>query len=97
MKSCGFSDLVLNLFGAYFNRTQVVKINNSLSKPLSITTGIGQGTILGPLIFVFYINDVIGNIGDLPVNMFADDCLIYMIGNSWEHMVPNIQNGLDNF
>ena len=29
--------------------------------------------------------------------MFADDCLIYTIGNSWERMVPNVQNGLDNF
>ena len=97
MRSCGLSELVLRWFRAYFDRTQVVKLNNTMSKPLSVTTGIGQGTILGPLIFIFYINDVISNVGDLRVNMFADDCLIYAIGNDWDRMVPKIQNGLDNF
>ena len=49
--------------------------------------GIGQGTILGSLIFIFYINDVIKNVAELRVNMYADDCLIYCIGNNWERMV----------
>ena len=60
----------------------------------SITTGIGQGTILGPLIFICYINDVNRNTADLRVNMYADDCLIYTIGNNWECMVGKIQSGL---
>ena len=29
--------------------------------------------------------------------MYADDCLIYSIGNLWENMVPRIQNGLNGF
>ena len=29
--------------------------------------------------------------------MYVDDCLIYTIGNCWEKMVPNIQNGLNEF
>ena len=29
--------------------------------------------------------------------MYADDCLIYNIGNNWNNMVPNIQSGLDSF
>ena len=29
--------------------------------------------------------------------MFADDCLIYKIGNTWERMVPQVQEGLDSF
>ena len=74
-----------------------MKINNTTSKPLHITRGIGQGTILRPLIFIFYINDVMSNVGELRVNMFADDCLIYNIGNNWENMVPNIQDGLEQF
>ena len=53
--------------------------------------------ILGPLIFVFYINDVIRNIANLRVNVYADDSLIYTIGNDWERMVPKIQNGLNSF
>ena len=46
--------------------------------------------------FIFYINDIIRNVGDLRVNMFADDCLIYHIGNIWGRL-PKIQNGLNKF
>ena len=67
----------------------------SVCKP--IVTGIGLGTILGPLIFVFYINDVIKNISDLRIDMCADDCQINTIGNNWECMFPKIQDGLYNF
>ena len=63
----------------------------------SVDTGIGQGTILGPLVFVFYINVVVKNIGNLCINMYADDCLIYSIGNSWNLMFPKIQTGLNSF
>ena len=97
MISCGISDIVIRWFKSYFSRTQVVKVDNVVSKSLSIATGIGQGTILGPLIFIFYINDVLRHIGHLRVNMYADDCLIYKTGNNWERMVPIIQDGLDRF
>ena len=38
-----------------------------------------------------------GSIGTLRVNMYADDCLIYNVGNNWEDMIPRIQTGLDGF
>ena len=97
MKSCVISQIVLGWFKNYFDRTQVVKIGTNVSKSLSVSIGIGQGTILSPLIFIFYINDVIKNVGDLHVNMFSDDCLMYKIGNTWETMVPSIQEGLNLF
>ena len=37
------------------------------------------------------------SIGDLRINMFADDCLIYKVGNNWDRIVPNTQEGLDQF
>ena len=97
MKSCRFRDYVTQRFKSYFNRTQEVRLDNVVSMTLSITTGIGEGTILGPLIFIFYINHVIKNASGLHVKMFADDCLIYSVGNSWERKVPKIQEGFDNF
>ena len=57
LKSSGMSDLVCTWFKSYFTRSQYVKFNNISSSILTVTSGIGQGTILGPLIFVFYIND----------------------------------------
>ena len=95
MKSCGLSDLVLKCFKRYFTRTQSVRFNITVSEPSIVSSGIGQGTILGPLIFIFYINDVISNIGSLKINMYADDCLIYCTGNNWNLMRPKIQNGLN--
>ena len=79
MISCGFSDCVVSWFRSYFTRTQCVSFNYVISQTLSISSGIGQGTILGPLIFFFYINDVVKHIGELRINMYADDCLIYCI------------------
>ena len=97
MRSCGIAEDVLRWFRNYFNGTQEVKIGNVVSDCKSISTGIGQGTILGSLIFVFYIDDVIECIPHLRVNMYADYCLIYTIGNSWECMVPEIKAGLNSF
>ena len=97
LKSCGVSDTVVRWLRSYFTRTQMVKVGNIASQCKPISTGIGQGTILGPLIFIIYINDVIRNVDNLRVNMYADDCLIYTIGNSWENMVPSIQEGLNSF
>ena len=95
MKSCGISDIVLSWFKSYFTRTQVVKIGNTISNPLSVSTGIGQCNILRPL--VFYINDVMNSVGNFRENMFADNRLIYKIGNTRETMVPKIQEGVDCF
>ena len=95
MKSCGMSNSVLRWFKSYFSRTQIVRFNDNVSNILDVSTGIGQGTILGPLIFVFYINDIVYNIANLRINMYADDCLIYTVGNNWEIMFPKIQDGLN--
>ena len=95
--SCGLSLNVLRWFKSYFTRTQSVKFNDQLSDILIVDTGIGQGTVLGPLVFVFYINDVVKNIADLRINMYADDCLIYTVGNNWDIMYPKIQNSLNGF
>ena len=97
MRSCGIIENVLRWFRNYFNRTQEVRICHQVSMCKPIRTGIDQETILGPLIFIFYINDVIRNIADLRINMYADDCLIYTIGNNWDRRVVKIQSGLSSF
>ena len=60
-----------------FGRTHVTKINNVISDPQADSVGVPQGSILGPLLFVLYINYICNCIDDdVFMNLFADDTLI---------------------
>ena len=53
------------------------------SENLSVLSGVPQGTVLGPLMFLLYINDISTNIGS-SIPLFADDCVLYQIIKSTE-------------
>nr|CAD2193483.1 unnamed protein product [Meloidogyne enterolobii] len=62
------------------NRTYQVKINDVLSNPYGITTGVPQGSIIGPLMFLIYINDLSDVIPNgVKIKLFADDVKIYKV------------------
>ena len=88
----GFSPLTLTWFKSYLKRTQVVKFNDVTSSELPIITGIGQGTILGPILFIFYIKDIVQVKGSLMINMYADDCVLFISGNNWNTMKYVVQS-----
>ena len=70
----GIRDGSLNLFKSYLqNRKQYVVINNAKSETLDITTGVPQGSILGPLLFIIYINDLPNASKIFHSIMYADD------------------------
>ena len=62
------------------NRKQFVVVDGSSSTPLQVLSGVPQGSVLGPLLFIIYINDVVSQIsGGSKINLFADDIALYRI------------------
>ena len=57
-------------------RTQQVIVEGSKSSTCDVTSGVPQGSVLGPVLFLIYINDIIANIQS-EIRLFADDILIY--------------------
>ena len=57
-------------------RTQRVKVRGELSREVRVTSGVPQGSVLGPLLFLVYVNDIWRNI-ESTIRLFADDCVIY--------------------
>ena len=58
-------------------RSQRVLVNGSSSSYVPVISGVPQGTVLGPLMFLLYINDINKNIISSKLGLFADDCVIY--------------------
>ena len=73
MQSYGIlGDLLEWLKDNVSNRKQVVFVNSELSDFGNITAGVPQGSVLDPLLFLLYINDITVNLGNLA-RLFADD------------------------
>jgi hypothetical protein len=82
LKFYGFSDSAINLIRNYFeNRKQLVKIDGCISDTLGIKLGVPQGSVLGPLLFLIFINDIVRYLNDLEVKLFADDTTIIKTDN----------------
>ena len=58
------------------NRRQRVLLDGCISEWTPVTSGVPQGSILGPLLFIIYVNDIPQTLSS-PTHLFADDCAIY--------------------
>ena len=83
LKSISLDDNSLNWFKSYLtNRQQKISINDTLSSSLPVSVGVPQGSILGPLLFIIYINDMPSIVKHGKVILYADDTLLYYSSNS---------------
>ena len=70
---------------------QVLGVNAPLVNPV----GVPQGSILGPLLFSLYINDLPNVCPELNVQMYADDAVIFVHGKHTEIITSCLSNALD--
>lgn len=78
LSSLNIDPLVLGWIKNFLaNRTQYVIANSSSSAPLAVTSGVPQGSVLGPLLFLVYINDLASCVKFSTIRLFADDCVLY--------------------
>ena len=75
----GLNTMSLNWFKSYLmNRKQFVHMNGINSPHLTILTGVPQGSILGPILFLIYMNDIINCSDKLRFTCFADDTTLIL-------------------
>lgn len=74
-----FSRASVKLLQTYLTgRNQVVSVNGTYSQSISILSGIPQGSVLGPLLFTMFINDLPTILKSCKIHMFADDVQLYL-------------------
>ena len=83
----GIRGTMLNWFKSYLsNRKQSVSISQCLSPSLNMNCGVPQGSILGPLLFILYINDISNVSKIFKIIQFADDTCLFLSAKNKEDL-----------
>ena len=96
LEGYGIRGIALHWFKDYlYNRKQYVVFNNYSSSFKDITCGVPQGSILGPLLFILYINDIVLCSKLLKFILFADDTNLFFSSKSIKDLQNIINTELD--
>ena len=92
LQAYDFDKKSLSFIESYFtNRKQRTKIGDSFSKYQRIITGVPQGSILGPLFFNIFINDLFLSIDKSTLTNYADDNTLYTSGNDGNAVINKLK------
>ncbi|CAH2094990.1 unnamed protein product [Euphydryas editha] len=81
--TAGFTPSLLQFFSCYLhNRRQYAQFNGYLSRPYYTFSGISQGSNLGPLLFLIFVNDLPDTVGTARCLLFADDLKLFLAVDS---------------
>ncbi len=95
LEHVGIRDTPLNCFKCYLtNRNQYVHVNDVDSSLRNLTCGVPPGSVLGPLFFLIYMNDI-GKIAKLAkIRLFADDTNVFIVSGNPILLKQNAENTL---
>ena len=71
------------------NRRQCIFVNNTFSYYSDVTTGVPQGSVLGPLLFLLYVNDIQNAVPNVPIRLFADDTNVFLADKNCADLIKN--------
>ena len=95
LESIGIKGSALEIFKSYLaNRSQVDKIFNSQSSASAVTHGVPQGSILGPLLFLIYVNNITQLGLDGHITLYADITCLFYFGANIHDVITRAQSDL---
>jgi hypothetical protein len=94
LKQINIKDKLLDLLTSYLDkRTAVTVVDGIQSKPLPIQAGVPQGSRLGPILFILYMNDITHDLTSLPL-IYADDTSLVAIGDNTSETAEMLNSDL---
>ena len=97
LRDIGINGTALSWMESYLtNRVCRTLVNSELSSESSITCGVPQGSLLGPLFFIIYINDLVDCVKSCKVQLYADDTVLYFSNSSMQNIESALNSDLEN-
>ena len=98
LSSFGISEATINWFRSYLsNQQQRVILNNHLSDSLPVLYGVPQGSVLGPTLFIMYVNDIFNILFNSSLKLYADDAVLTLSHKDPHFLLSLMSNDLDLF